>query len=83
MGGRLDTPHLYEAQVMVVAAAGNERTNKCTSLYDPVTTPDKLLVGSTTNRDDASSFSNYGACVHVQVPPPNRTAPAPTPAHHT
>ena len=52
---------------MVVAAAGNERKNPCTAYYDPVTTFDKLIVGSTTDRNSASSFSNYGACVHVQV----------------
>ena len=52
---------------MVVAAAGNERKNPCTAYYDPITTFDKLIVGSTTDRNSASSFSNYGACVHVQV----------------
>ena len=68
MGGRLDTPHLYEAQVLVVAAAGNSATDDCGEKYDNVTTPDKLLVGATTEGDRASHFSNYGACVHVQVP---------------
>ena len=73
MGGRLDTPRLFEAQVLVVAAAGNQGTNLCTAYYDPVTTLDKLLVGATTwapwpsSPIALASFSNYGACVHVQV----------------
>ena len=76
MGGRLDTPRLFEAQVLVVAAAGNEGTNPCTAYYDLVTTPDKLLVGATEPQWwpptgqrtlQLASFSNYGACVHLQV----------------
>ena len=67
---------------MVVASAGNSGKNDCRTRYDPVTTPDKLLVGSTTKLDKASSFSNYGACVHVQVPPPHRAAPAHIPRTH-
>ena len=73
---------LYEAQVLVVAAAGNERRNPCgctgiycDPVYNPVTTPDKLLVGATTSGGELSSFSNYGACVHVQVPPPPHPHP--------
>ena len=54
-------------------------------LTDPVRTPDKLLVGATTEGGSKSSFSSYGACVHMQVPfptPPTlRTAPA-TRCHH-
>ena len=57
------------AQVLVVAAAGNSAADPCASYYNPITTPDKLLVGSTTEGGSLSSFSNYGACVHVQVPP--------------
>jgi hypothetical protein len=60
-----------------VAAAGNSAADPCTWYYDPVTTSDKLIVGSTTDGDDASYFSNYGACVHVQVltPPTPRLNP--------
>ena len=75
----------YVAQVMVVAAAGNSAASwsydpvrTCSWYYDPVTTFDKLLVGSTTDNDYASSFSNYGACVHVQVSTPR---PCPPRAH--
>ena len=67
MGGRLDTPRLFEAQVLVVAAAGNSAEDPCTRYYNPITTSDKLLVGSTASGHSASWFSNYGACVHVQV----------------
>ena len=56
-----------------MAAAGNSQTDPCTEYYSPVTTPDKLIVGSTTDLDDASSFSNYGACVHVHVRSPAAT----------
>jgi hypothetical protein len=75
MGGRLDTPHFHEAQVLVVAAAGNSATDPCGTYYDPVTTPDKLLVGATTKEGALASFSNFGACVHVQVLLPS-AAPA-------
>ena len=61
--------------MLVVAAAGNSGHESgynsvamCKSHYDPVTTSNKLLVGSTTDRDQGSYFSNYGTCVHVQVP---------------
>ena len=50
-----------------MAAAGNSATDPCASYYNPITTPDKLLVGSTTQWGALSSFSNYGACVNVQV----------------
>ena len=63
---------LFKVQVLVVAAAGNSASDWCTSIYDPVTTPDKLLVGATTKGGALASFSNYGACVHVQVLPPRR-----------
>ena len=73
--GRLDTPRaLFEAQVLVVAAAGNAlpfgRAVSCTADYDPMTTPDKLIVGATNDLEEASYFSNYGACVHVHVRSP-------------
>ena len=58
---------LFEVQVLVVAAAGNSATDPCRWYYDSVTTPYKLLVGATTKGGALASFSNYGACVHVQV----------------
>ena len=54
---------LLNANVLVVAAAGNSWTNPCAGYYDPLTTFDKILVGSTSRSDDASSLSNYGSCV--------------------
>ena len=85
MGGRLDTPRLFEAQVLVVAAAGNEGRDPCTWLYDSATTPNKLLVGATTKGGALASFSNYGACVHVQVlnlPPRAHTRSCPPASGH-
>ena len=61
-----------------MASAGNEAKDSCVERYDPITTPDKLLVGSTTEAGKLSSFSNYGACVHVQVPFPLRPPAPPT-----
>ena len=71
MGGRPDTHHTFtmRTQVLVVASAGNSAMDACPGRYDPIRTPDKLLVGSTTEGGSLSGFSNYGACVHVQVPP--------------
>ena len=70
---------LLNANVLVVTSAGNSRTNPCAGYYDPLTTFDKILVGSTSRSDGASSFSNYGPCVHMQVfetPHPRAAAPA-------
>jgi hypothetical protein len=71
MGGlaQARTARLRTAQVLVVASAGNSAADDCSVRYDPIRTPDKLLVGSTTQTGELSWFSNYGACVHVQVPP--------------
>ena len=52
---------------MVVAAAGNSAADFCPLYYNEDTTFDKILVGSTDRNDAASSFSNYGPCVHMQV----------------
>ena len=61
-----------------MASAGNSATDSCASYYNPITTPDKLLVGATTPGGKLASFSNYGACVHVQVYEAH-TFPAPLP----
>ena len=85
--GRSPIARLRSAQVVVVAAAGNSATDPCTSYYNPITTPDKLLVGATTQGGALASFSNYGACVQPQVPLRREfavafcLAPAPTSAH--
>ena len=63
---------LLNANVLVVAAAGNSPQDKCATRedphYSPFLTPDKLIVGATTEGGAMASFSNYGACVHVQAP---------------
>ena len=64
---------------MVVASAGNSAADFCPLYYNEDTTFDKILVGSTDRNDAASSFSNYGPCVHMQVfetPHPRAAAPA-------
>ena len=62
-----------------MAAAGNSASDPCPWYYNPDTTPDKILVGSTDRNDDASWFSNYGACVHMQafIPGPCMSARVP------
>ena len=74
MGGRPDThtARLRTAQILVVASAGNSAEDPCSGdypRYDPIRTPDKLLVGATTQGGALAYYSNYGACVHVLVTP--------------
>ncbi len=52
--------------VTVAVAAGNENTNACNS--SPARAPSAITVGSTTNTDARSSFSNYGTCVDLFAP---------------
>ena len=60
-----------------MASAGNSAADDCPFYYNEATTFDKILVGSTDRNDAASSFSNYGPCVHMQVfEPPAPVAPA-------
>jgi len=58
------------AGVLVVVAAGNEGTtaqpNACE--YSPAFVPAAITVGSTTQGDGRSSFSNYGNCVDIFAP---------------
>ena len=61
------TARLRSAQVVVAASAGNSAEDSCASRFDPSRTPDKLLVGATTQGGALASFSNYGACVQPQV----------------
>ena len=71
MGGlaQARTARLRTAQVLVVASAGNSAADDCSVRYDPIRTPDKLLVGATTQGGALAYYSNYGACVHVLVTP--------------
>ncbi|WP_461022291.1 S8 family peptidase [Thalassiella azotivora] len=63
---------MVSAGVTVVVAAGNENQNACN--VSPARAPAALTVGSTTNSDARSSFSNYGSCVDVFAPGSNITS---------
>lgn len=54
------------AGVHMVVAAGNDDTNACNG--SPNRVAEALTVGSTTNSDVRSSFSNHGACVDIFAP---------------
>jgi len=54
------------AGVTVVVAAGNENSDACG--FSPAYVPSAITVGSTTNTDSRSSFSNYGSCVDIWAP---------------
>ena len=58
--------------VVYAVAAGNDNGNAC--LKSPARTPNALTVGSTTNTDARSSFSNYGSCVDIFAPGSNITS---------
>jgi subtilisin family serine protease len=47
-------------------AAGNSSADACN--FTPARTPAAITVGSTTNTDARSSFSNYGTCVDIFAP---------------
>ncbi len=55
--------------VTVVVAAGNDNGNACS--YSPARAASAITVGSTTNTDARSSFSNYGTCVDIFAPGSN------------
>lgn len=57
---------MHNAGVTVVVAAGNENTNACNS--SPARAANAITVGSTTNTDARSSFSNYGTCLDIFAP---------------
>jgi serine protease len=50
----------------VVVAAGNSNANACN--YSPARVANAITVGSTTNTDARSSFSNFGSCVNIFAP---------------
>ncbi|MCA1590271.1 MAG: S8 family peptidase [Acidobacteria bacterium] len=54
------------AGVTYAVAAGNSNANACN--YSPARAESAITVGSTTNTDERSSFSNYGACVDIFAP---------------
>ncbi len=52
--------------ITMVVAAGNEATDACTK--SPASAAAAITVGSTTNTDGKSYFSNVGACVDIFAP---------------
>ena len=60
------------AGVTMVVAAGNENQNACN--VSPARAANAITVGSTTNTDARSSFSNFGTCVDIFAPGSNITS---------
>ncbi len=63
---------MRNAGVTVVVAAGNENQNACN--VSPARSTAAITVGSTTNTDARSSFSNWGSCVNIFAPGSNITS---------
>jgi serine protease len=57
---------MVNAGVTVVVAAGNDNSNACN--YSPASAGSAVTVGSTTNTDARSSFSNFGSCLDIFAP---------------
>ena len=57
---------LYENNIVVVVAAGNENVDACYS--SPANSPYALTVGASTQSDSRAAFSNYGPCVDIFAP---------------
>jgi subtilisin family serine protease len=60
------------AGVSYAVAAGNDNANACN--YSPARVANAVTVGSTTNTDARSSFSNYGTCLDIFAPGSNITS---------
>jgi serine protease len=56
----------------MVVASGNSNTNSCT--FSPASADNAITVDSSTNLDQRSSFSNYGACSDIVAPGSSITA---------
>jgi subtilisin family serine protease len=56
-----------DADVVVIAAAGNEATNAC-GTRSPAGHPDVITVGAVTRVDRRRFDSNFGACVTIYAP---------------
>lgn len=63
---------LTSSGVTVAVAAGNDNANACNS--SPARAASAITVGSTTNTDARSSFSNYGSCLDLFAPGSNITS---------
>jgi subtilisin family serine protease len=64
----LDTAvnNLANSGVPIAVAAGNSNTNACNS--SPARAANAITVGSTTQSDARSSFSNFGTCLDIFAP---------------
>jgi subtilisin family serine protease len=60
------TTNSIASGVVYAVAAGNDNGDACTK--SPARTPNAITVGSTTNTDARSSFSNYGTCLDIFAP---------------
>ena len=58
--------NLMNKGIVVIAAAGNEARSACSNT--PASTLGTISVGSSTNADTESDFSNYGLCVDMFSP---------------
>ena len=57
------TSAAVDAGFAVISASGNNQDDAC--LYSPASAVGVISVGSSNKVDEASSFSNHGACVDV------------------
>ncbi|MBL8261665.1 MAG: S8 family serine peptidase [Xanthomonadaceae bacterium] len=64
--------NLHNGGATVVVAAGNSNADACG--FSPARVPDMITVGSTTNTDTRSSFSNWGTCLDWFAPGSNITS---------
>jgi subtilisin family serine protease len=55
-----------DAGVTVVVAGGNDNSDACG--FSPAYVPSAITVGSTTEQDTRSSFSNFGSCTDIWAP---------------
>jgi subtilisin family serine protease len=64
----LDTAvnNLHNSNVTIAVAAGNSNTDACTQ--SPARAANAVTVGSTTQSDARSSFSNFGVCLDLFAP---------------
>ena len=58
--------NMTNAGVVVVVAAGNDNADACG--FSPARAASAITVGSTTNTDARSSFSNFGTCLDIFGP---------------
>ncbi|WP_445946634.1 S8 family serine peptidase [Shewanella sp.] len=58
--------NLVSSGITTVVAAGNSNADACS--FSPARAVKAITVGSTTNTDARSSFSNYGSCLDVFAP---------------